>query len=113
MKKLILTASFTVFAIVLSFASPVKQLKSFYSVENHDFVENFQLASDVNHEAVNVDINLELDDDALDCKITITVSIGIVSVSGTVSGPCDEVKAQAVQLLTDLINEAKELASGL
>lgn len=113
MKKLILTASFTVFAIVLSFASPVKQLNSLSASDSQDFVESIQLASDVNHEGVNVDMNVELDDDGLDCKITITVSIGIVKVSGTVSGPCDEVKAQAVQLLTDLINEAEELAGGL
>ena len=62
---------------------------------------------------VDVQMNVELDDDALECKITITVSIGIISVSGTVSGPCDEVKAQAVQLLGDLIDQAKELAAGL
>lgn len=58
-------------------------------------------------------VNVEMDDDAIECTVTVTVKASIggqsVTVTGTVSGPCDEVKAAAIQLVTDLINEAKEL----
>lgn len=64
-------------------------------------------------EEMSVHTEMSIEEDALNCKITVTVSIGIISVSGTVSGPCDEVQAQAVQLIGNLIEQAKELAANL
>jgi hypothetical protein len=48
-------------------------------------------------------------DEALNCEVTITVTIGVVSVSGSVSGPCDEIKKHAMDLLRSLIKDAKEM----
>lgn len=56
-----------------------------------------------------------IDEDILKCIVTISVTIrdpltgSTATATGTVEGPCDEVKAAAMALVKDLINEAKEL----
>lgn len=113
MKKLILTAFFALFAIASSFANSMDFVASNGYIVNDEIVEEVLSFSKFNSEEVDVLIEVNLDDETLTCQVTITVSIGIVSVSGTVSGPCDEVKAQAVELLGELINEAKDIATNL
>lgn len=55
-----------------------------------------------------------LEDDGLMCEINITVTVrdpltgSTATVSGKISGPCEELKAAAVNLMRQLVNEAKE-----
>ena len=105
MKKLISTAALTLFFVVVSFAGSVKQPSPKLNNSNEMLIEN-HFASDLNQKEAEVFMNIELDDDALKCKITITVTVGPVQVSGSVEGPCDEVKAKAVELMGELVDKA-------
>tara|TARA_Y100001934_G_C12197961_1_gene699708 strand:+ start:232 stop:573 length:342 start_codon:yes stop_codon:yes gene_type:complete len=113
MKKLILTTSLVLLAFSSSFASPAELAKLSYLTINQDVTSDLNEVSNPVQEDIKISMKVDLDDDALQCKVTITVSIGIISDSGTVSGDCDEVKAKAVQLLGELIDQAKELAGDL
>jgi hypothetical protein len=53
----------------------------------------------------------------LDCTLTITLTLNFaissITVSGTISGPCDEIKQMGNALLLDLLRDAKAKAKEL
>lgn len=77
--------------------------------------DNAQLLKFAGIEAETIVDYQIIDDDILKCIVTISVTVrdpltgSTATASGTVEGPCDEVKAAALALVKDLINEAKEL----
>lgn len=70
------------------------------------------IVSDLQSMDYDVHVNIEMDDDALECTVTVTVKASIggqsVTLTGTVTGPCDEVGAAAIKMVKDLINEARD-----
>ena len=76
---------------------------------------NFQTIESLTDKSIKVaTLNIE-EDDALKCKVTMSVTIkdpltgSSATATGTVEGPCDEVKAAAIALVKELVAEAEKL----
>ncbi len=117
MKNLITLACLVVFSFL---TYPVHAVNSDYEP---DFLAESALISNLDQtsEAGNqIFVSLTVEEDIfpinfspeLDCSITVTVTVsgilGSVSVSGTMSGPCDELRVSIEAFINDLIDLGKD-----
>lgn len=104
MKKIFVLAFMALFSVGMSAApSTTEKEMTVESVSiSVDATQSDATAEEITQTVLDLLNELNLDEDQLECTVTVTITVMGQSVSMTVSGPCDELIAEIGNIINEL-----------